>query len=65
MRLIIDRFEGEFAVVELENGDTIDMPKKILPDNALEGDIIYIKVNKEKTKSRKENIEKLCKGMWE
>ena len=37
MKLIIDRFEGDFAVVELPNGQMIDCPKVLLPDNAKEG----------------------------
>ena len=42
MKVVIDRFEGEIAVIELENGDMVDIPKKILPDNAKEGSIINI-----------------------
>ena len=40
MKLIIDRFEGDFAVVELPNGKMIDCPKALLPDDAKE-----VKVN--------------------
>lgn len=65
MRLIIDRFEGDFAIVELENGETVDISKKIIPDNVIEGDVIDITVNKEETKKIKEIIEKLCEDLWE
>jgi hypothetical protein len=40
MKVVIDRFEGEIAVIELENGDMVDIPKKILPNNAKEGSIV-------------------------
>lgn len=65
MRLIIDRFEGDFAIVELENKDIVDMPKVLIPEEAKEGDVIDITVNKEETKDKKENIEKLCEDLWE
>ena len=42
MKVVIDRFEGGIAVIELENGDMVDIPKKILPNNAKEGSIVNI-----------------------
>ena len=37
--MIIDRFEGDFAVVE--NGDVFEnIPCSVLPDGASEGDVI-------------------------
>lgn len=39
MRMIIDRFEGDIAVVETENGN-IDIPRGDIPPNAKEGDIL-------------------------
>ena len=42
MKVVIDRFEGEIAVIELENGNMVDIPKKILPNNAKEGSIVNI-----------------------
>lgn len=56
MRFIIDRFEGDYAVVELENQETIDIPRKILPEEAKEGDIVKVFIDEEETKSRKEII---------
>lgn len=52
MKLIIDRFEGEFAVVELENGQTINCPKVMLPDSAKEGSILNITVDNEATEKK-------------
>lgn len=38
-KLIIDRFEGDWAIIEY--GDkTIHLPKELLPKTAREGDII-------------------------
>ena len=46
---IIDRFEGDFAVVELPDGRMIDCPKVLLPDNAKEGSILNIVVDEAAT----------------
>lgn len=66
---IIDRFEGDFVVVEI-NGETKDFPKIILPKDANIGDVIEIKGNnvqimKDKTLQRKKEIEELMKELWE
>ena len=37
MKSIIDRFEEEYAVCELENGGTINIPRKDLPPNVKVG----------------------------
>lgn len=42
-RIIIDRFEGDYAVVE-RGEEVYDIPKKLLPSNAKEGDIVEISV---------------------
>ena len=49
MKLIIDRFEGDFAVVELESGQMINCPKAMLPDTAKEGSILFITVDNDAT----------------
>ena len=41
VQVTIDRFEGEMAVVELEEGKLINLPKIFVPD-AKEGDIVEI-----------------------
>jgi hypothetical protein len=40
--LIVDRFEGEFVVVEMPGGITIDLPRWLLPNGAKEGDVIQV-----------------------
>lgn len=64
MKYIIDRFEGKFAVVELENGKFVDIPREAIPETAHEGDIISITVDESATKKAKEDIEKLEKKLW-
>ncbi|WMM25187.1 DUF3006 domain-containing protein [Tissierella sp. MB52-C2] len=56
MKFTIDRFEEDFAIVELENKDTIEIPRIIIPEEAREGDIISITIEKAETDERKERI---------
>lgn len=65
MELIIDRFEGKYAILELPNNKTAEVVKSILPKNAKEGDVIEISVSTEKTLSRKKEVEDLYKHLWE
>ncbi|KXS41019.1 MAG: Protein of unknown function (DUF3006), partial [Candidatus Frackibacter sp. T328-2] len=51
--LIIDRFEGDIAVIEYNN-TTFTIPKEALPVTAKEGDVIKIVVDNENTKERNE-----------
>ncbi|MCB2294610.1 DUF3006 domain-containing protein [Clostridium algoriphilum] len=69
MKGIIDRFEGKYAVVELEDGKMINIDKIKLPIGVHEGIVIQIAetitINIEETKKRKEVIEKLTENLWE
>ena len=56
MRIIIDRFEGNIAVVELEDGSIIDCLKAILPPNAKEGSIIDITVDEKATEEKLQKV---------
>lgn len=38
----MDRIEGEFAVVEGEDGKTFDVPLHFLPPGAREGDVLRV-----------------------
>ena len=64
MKYTIDRFEGNFAVVELENEKFVDIPREAIPPEAKEGDIISVMVDKETTAKRKKEIEDMTKDMW-
>lgn len=40
---VIDRFEGEIAVVEIA-GRTYDLPRSVIPSDAREGDVLRLLV---------------------
>ena len=56
MRIIIDRIEGDFAIVELPSGQMIDCPRAMLPDNAKEGSILNITVDEEATNDKLQKV---------
>ena len=56
MKVVIDRFEGAVAVVELPNGQMIDCPKALLPDNAKEGSILTITVDENETDAKLKEV---------
>mgnify|MGYP002512485664 CR=1 FL=1 len=56
MNLIIDRFEGDFAVIELPDGKMIDCPKALLPDDAKEGSILNITVDETATNDKLKKV---------
>ena len=63
MKVIIDRFEGDFAVVEVD-GQFINMPKALIPLGAKEGDVLTIAINSNDTKARKGRVDALMKDVW-
>jgi hypothetical protein len=65
MKVILDRFEGEFAVVEMMDKTMVNMPKILLPKFTKEGDIIEITVDEEATEKRKKVISRLMGEVWE
>ena len=68
IRGIIDRFEGEFAVVELSDRKMINIDRSQLPKSAAEGMVIDISenitINLDETEKRKKEIEKLTEDLW-
>lgn len=64
MKLIVDRIEGEIAVIELENGDFVDVPKKILPNKAGEGSIINITCDEKDTQVAREEVKKKMNSIF-
>ena len=63
MKIIIDRFEGDSAVVELPSKVIINIPRILLP-NAKEGDVISIEIDKEETKNRKKRVNNLMNDLF-
>jgi hypothetical protein len=41
-RLVVDRIEGELAVVETGEGQFLDLPRWLLPAGAREGDVVTV-----------------------
>jgi hypothetical protein len=61
--LIIDRFEGGFAVVETDNG-IINIPKADIPSGAKEGDVLNIVIDSGETASRKKRLEEKMNSLF-
>ncbi len=64
MRVILDRYEGNYAVVEIESGEFVNMPR-VLAMNAEEGDIIELRILEKETKERKAYIQNLADQLFE
>ncbi|MDV3427768.1 MAG: DUF3006 domain-containing protein [Bacillota bacterium] len=70
MKVIIDRFEGKFAVCQEENMNMVNIDRCRLPEGAKEGDVLIINndgiiIDKAETERLKRQIEKLSKDIWE
>ena len=64
MKVIIDRFEGAFAIVEMEDKTMVDIPKVLVPE-AKEGDVIEISIDASGTDARKKRIDNLMDDLWD
>lgn len=66
---IIDRFEGNFAVVEVENKEMVNIEIIRLPREVKEGDVLNIgeeiTIDYEETERRKKEIEKMVEDLFE
>lgn len=63
--LIIDRFEGDWAVVEYE-GKTFNLPRSLLPKEAREGSVIRIRiaVDEVATRERERIVSRLADELF-
>ena len=64
MKVIVDRFEGDYAVVEIAIGKCVNIPRVLVPD-AKEGDIIKVEIEKKETEERKKYIKDLMNNVFE
>ena len=69
-KYIIDRVEGNYVIVEKENGDMYKISIENIKGDFKEGDILinkgeYFKINKKFTLNRKNEINDIMKNMWE
>jgi hypothetical protein len=70
MKVVIDRFEGNFVVCEREDKSFINIERSLVPSEAKEGDVLTvndtnIRMNKNETYRRKREVEKLAEDLWE
>lgn len=64
MKVIIDRFEGKYAVAELPDGSFCNIPSVLL-EGAVEGDVVEIRIDRDETARRREAIKKKVKKLFE
>ncbi len=64
MEVIIDRFEGEYAIVEININEFAKISKALLP-KAKEGDVINIVLDKTASKKRNKIISSLVNDLFE
>lgn len=70
MKVIIDRFEGAYAVCEKENRTMMDIPKDKIPSGSKEIDVFniddnIITIDISETEKRHRKIKKLTEDLWE
>lgn len=70
LMLIIDRFEGKFAVCEEEEGTFREISRDQLPPESKEGDCLdyqdgTYQINREETQRRREEILRLQNSLWD
>lgn len=56
MRLTVDRFEGDYAICELENGEFVDIPLIALPEGITEGSKLLIEIDEAEKKEDQDRI---------
>lgn len=63
MNVIIDRFEGNMAVVELPDGSFAALPRVLVPQ-AKQGDVVCISVDSDATARQKQAVEQLMNDLF-
>lgn len=64
MLITIDRFEGEYAVAEIEDGNFANIPKILFP-NAKEGDVYRLEKSEKNTNELHAKIKSLSDKLFE
>ena len=69
MKVVIDRFEGDYAVCEKEDRTMMDVLRSSIPAQSKEGDVLnmedgVITIDTEETDKRRKLIEELTKDIW-
>lgn len=63
---IVDRFEGDWAVIEFDGTKIFQLPRTLLPKDISEGDVLQIEVTKDsqETEKRRKEIENMTRNMF-
>ena len=69
MRMVIDRFEGDYVVCERDDRTMLNINKNKVPSEAKEGDVLIvdgdaISIDLMETSKRKERAEKLMEELF-
>lgn len=64
LKVIIDRFEVDFAIVETLEKAMYNIPIVLVPGSR-EGDVISIIIDEDETQKRKDNIQRIMNDLWE
>jgi hypothetical protein len=69
MKVIIDRFEGDFAVCEQEDKKMVNIDRSKLPEQSAEGDVLdissgTIRIDRNETNERKKKISNMMDNLW-
>lgn len=64
---IIERFEGEWAIIETDQRHTFNLPRWVLPQGIKEGDVINIQVgiDFDATKERAEISKRMLDNLFD
>ena len=63
MKVTIDRFEGDMAVVEIAVGQFATLSKTLVP-GAKSGDVIYISIDTDETQKQRDAVEALMDDLF-
>ena len=61
--IIIDRFEGDKAILEVDTGH-VDIPISKLPKGAKEGDVLRFVIDTDETNNRKQRIDGMMNKLF-
>lgn len=64
MKVIIDRFEENYAVVEINETSFANLPLSLVPSGANEGSVIEITLDEKSTEQRSNNVSRLMDKLF-
>ena len=68
MRIVIDRFEAEYALLQFgESGLIVPVPRDLLPPDAAEGDMLRVSftLDRQSTEAQRDKIADLLRKLQE